>query len=257
MSRTSPAVLSVSPAGVALITQFEGFVPYPYWDLRPKRGGGYEEWTGGVDRDPNGKGTVTIGYGHTNLSGVEPRIKPGMRMTEPEARRVLLNVLNAVYAPAVRRQVAVPLEQHEFDALVSFTYNCGEGALKRSTLLKVLNRRDYASVPKELMKWTRSGGRELRGLVRRRRAEAEMWRGLAGASHDGVVAPEPMPRGPDVDGAPAPSPVKDGEGLTSIIGVVSTLAGALTDWRIAAVIAPVALAVIAYFVWRRTREQGA
>ncbi len=255
--RTSPAVLSVSQAGLDLIKQFESFVPYPYWDLRPKRGGGYEEWTGGPKRDPKGKGTVTIGYGHTDLSGVPPTITPGMRMTEPEARRLLGLVLDQVYAPAVRRAVKVPLAQHEFDALVSFVYNVGGPALERSTLLRRLNAGDYAAVPSELMKWTQSGGRELRGLVRRRRAEAKMWRGLDEAAPIDAPEVEPAPRGDDVEGRKAPSPIKDLEGGVSIFAPIATAFSALADWRIAAILALVAIVAIGFLVWRRKRDEGA
>jgi hypothetical protein len=59
------------------------------------------------------------------------------------------------------------------------------------------------------MKWTKSKGRELRGLVRRRRAEAEMWRGMRGKE---IELDEPKPRGDEVEGTKPKSPVKDLEG---------------------------------------------
>jgi lysozyme len=77
--------------------------------------------------------------------------------------------------------VKVPLIQAQFDVLVSFAFNCGTAALKRSTLLKRVNAGAFEAVPAELMKWTKTDGRELPGLVRRRRAESALWRGVAKA----------------------------------------------------------------------------
>jgi lysozyme len=118
----------------------------------------------------------TIGYGHTSAAG-KPEVKPGMVITKQEANDILVRDL-VRYEDAVNRLVKVPLTQNQFDALVSFTFNVGEGALAKSTLLKKLNAGDYDAVPAELMKWTKGGGKELPGLVRRRRAECAMWRSV-------------------------------------------------------------------------------
>lgn len=117
-------------------------------------------------------GVWTIGVGST-----VPAVKAGDVVTKQEALARFDNDLIR-FENAVDRLVKVPLSQNQFDALVSFTFNVGEGALAKSTLLKRLNRGEYAAVPAELMKWTRGGGKELPGLVRRRRAEAAMWRGV-------------------------------------------------------------------------------
>lgn len=81
----------------------------------------------------------------------------------------------ARFEKAVRDSVKVPLSQNQFDALVSFTFNLGAGALKSSTLLRLLNRGDYGCVPGELLKWVNAGGRRVEGLVRRRRVEGQVW----------------------------------------------------------------------------------
>lgn len=78
---------------------------------------------------------------------------------------------------AVLRLIRVPLTSGQFDALVSFTFNLGAGALQRSTLRRKVNREEHADVPAELMKWVWAGGRKLNGLVKRRKAEAEMYSG--------------------------------------------------------------------------------
>lgn len=90
-----------------------------------------------------------------------------------EAVNLLAFDLNTKYAPDVERLVRVPLEQHEFDALVSFHFNTG--ALGRSTLLKRLNAGDRAGAAAEFGRWTRGGGRVLAGLVRRRKAERHLF----------------------------------------------------------------------------------
>jgi lysozyme len=63
----------------------------------------------------------------------------------------------------------------QFDALVSFTYNLGGEALQRSTLRRKINREEHAEVPEQFMRWVWAGGRKLRGLVRRRAAEAKVY----------------------------------------------------------------------------------
>jgi lysozyme len=134
----------------------------------------------------------TIGYGHTSAAG-PPAVRSGMRVTKAEADEILRRDL-VRYENGVKKLVKVPLNQSQFDALVSFCYNVGEGALGKSTLLKKLNRGEYAAIPAELMKWTRGGGKELPGLVRRRRAEAKLWRDLDNrpeAPEETRITPEP------------------------------------------------------------------
>jgi len=118
----------------------------------------------------------TIGIGHTSAAGA-PEVKPGMKITLQEAYDILNSDLGQ-YEDAINKLVKVPLTQNQFDAVVSFVYNVGVGAFQKSTLLKKLNDGQYNAVPGELMKWTKAGGKELPGLVRRRRAEAALWRGV-------------------------------------------------------------------------------
>jgi GH24 family phage-related lysozyme (muramidase) len=116
-------------------------------------------------------GYPTIGVGHL--------IKAGERftaITEDEALELLAQDAK-VAEDAVNRNVKVPLTQNQFDALVSFTFNCGTGALEKSTLLKLLNQGQYDAVPGELAKWVKAGGKTLQGLVNRRRHEGELFMG--------------------------------------------------------------------------------
>ncbi|KPL27420.1 MAG: hypothetical protein AMJ72_08945, partial [Acidithiobacillales bacterium SM1_46] len=132
----------------------------------------------------------TIGYGHTSAAGA-PTVTPGMKITRAKATEILKSDL-AVFERGVGNLVKVDLSQNQFDVLVSFAFNCGLGALGKSTLLKRVNAGRFDAVPAELMKWTKGGGKVLPGLVRRRRAEAEMWRGLPNpeSEEEGRTSPD-------------------------------------------------------------------
>lgn len=149
-----------SEDGLDLIREFEGLRLEAY----PDPGTGAEPWT--------------IGYGHTGDD-----VFPGMRITRAEADALLRGDVQHA-EDAVRDLVRVPLAQHQFDALVSFCFNCGRGAFAKSTLLRKLNTGDFDAVPTELARWTRAAGKVLPGLVRRRKAEAALWVGYEGADTD-------------------------------------------------------------------------
>lgn len=128
----------------------------------------------------------------TLYCGLTRGITEGMICSEEEGQRMFAKEL-AIYEDAVERLVAVPLNQNQFDALVSYTYNCGIGALQSSTLLKVLNAGKYEQVPAQLMRWVHAGGKRYEGLIRRRKAE-------------GALFVEPMPAAePSPEGLEAPS----------------------------------------------------
>lgn len=120
-------------------------------------------------------GVCTIGVGHTAAMG-DPKPVLGMKITQDEADAILARDLSQIERDIIA-SVKVKLAQKQFDTLVSFVFNVGIGAFRKSTLLKKLNAGDYAAVPEELMKWTRAGGKVLQGLVNRRKAEADLWRG--------------------------------------------------------------------------------
>lgn len=110
----------------------------------------------------------------TIYTGVTEGVHAGMIVTEAEGEAIFAREL-AKFETAVNNAVLVPLTQAQFDVLVSFSYNVGTGALRRSTLLRVLNAGDYGAVPAQLARWTHGGGKVLPGLVKRRAAEAKMW----------------------------------------------------------------------------------
>jgi GH24 family phage-related lysozyme (muramidase) len=111
----------------------------------------------------------TIGYGHTKTA------KPGMRITEGGAEALLRHDLEWVES-TINKHVKVPLTQNQYDALASFIYNVGAGAFRKSTLLRLLNQGDYDGAAGQFQRWNKAGGQVLKGLTRRRKAEAEKFR---------------------------------------------------------------------------------
>tara|TARA_B100001175_G_scaffold299513_1_gene290946 strand:+ start:740 stop:1183 length:444 start_codon:yes stop_codon:yes gene_type:complete len=136
--------MKISQEGLSLIKKFEGCRLEAYY------------CSGGV---------LTIGYGHTG------GVKESDTITQEEAEK-LLRADVFKFEEYVEDNVMVELDQGQFDALVAWTFNLGPGNLRESTMLKKLNEADYASVPSEMKRWNKAGGKTLDGLIRRRNAEA-------------------------------------------------------------------------------------
>ena len=113
-------------------------------------------------------GVWTIGYGHIKTA-VE-----GMTISQSYADELLDGEI-VEYEDYVNAAVTAPLSQDQFDALVSWTFNLGNGNLNASTMLKVLNRGEYEEVPAQMKRWNKAGGKVLEGLIRRREAEANLF----------------------------------------------------------------------------------
>ena len=110
-------------------------------------------------------GVWTIGYGHTT------GVKEGDVCTQEEAEKLLRGDIFK-FEEYVQDSVKVDLDQSQFDALVAWTFNLGPGNLRSSTMLKKLNNGVYESVPFEMRRWNKAGGKTLDGLIRRRQAES-------------------------------------------------------------------------------------
>ena len=141
--------MNISNEGISLIKKFEGCELEAY---------------------KCAAGVWTIGYGHTK------DVREGMTISKEQADNMLLNELD-IYCLHVEKAVEVDLKQCEFDALVSWTYNLGPTNLNNSTMLKVLNDKDFNEVPHQLKRWNKANGEVLQGLVRRREAEALLFEG--------------------------------------------------------------------------------
>jgi lysozyme len=145
--------MKTSPAGIDLIKQFEGFESKAY--VCPA-------------------GVPTIGYGTTRING--KAVAMGTMITESQAVQYLTDDLEK-FESAVNRLVTVDLSQNQFDALVSFVYNLGEGNFASSTLLRNVNAQQWQQAADQLLRWNRAGGQVLAGLTRRRTAERSMFLG--------------------------------------------------------------------------------
>lgn len=117
-------------------------------------------------------GVWTIGYGTTR------GVKAGMKISKDQAERMLLNDV-ARFEPEVERLITAPLNQDQWDALISFTYNLGAANLESSTLRRLLNAGDYAAAAEQFTRWNKAGGQVLAGLTRRRVAERDLFLGAA------------------------------------------------------------------------------
>lgn len=149
-------MLTTSRAGLDLIKAHEGWRAQWYQDP-------VDVWT--------------IGWGTTShVKGVEHPDSPRDPITKMQGDVLLGRALEDV-EKAVRTMVTPRLQQHQFDALVSFVYNVGAGAFRRSTLRKRLNAKDWEAAAREFGRWIYAGGSVWDGLVHRRDAERTLFAG--------------------------------------------------------------------------------
>lgn len=168
----SQALRPVYRRGIALTKASEGFVPHLYLDAA---------------------GYCTIAYGHLlRLDGCiesdSARYRGGI--SEPDGVDLLMGDL-ARAQRAVMAFVDVALTDGQYASLVDFTYNVGAANLRHSTLLKAVNAKQFERVPFQLLRWTRAGGKEYRGLRTRREREIALF-------FEGVATPKALPAGEDV-----------------------------------------------------------
>jgi lysozyme len=142
--------MNISSDGITLIEGFESLKLEAYQDS---------------------KGVWTIGWGHTG-----PDVYEGLTITEDQADALQKQDLNTAET-CVNNDVIVDLQQCQFDALVSFTFNVGSGNEEHSTLLSLLNSGDYSDAANQFVRWDQSGGQVIPGLLRRRKAEQAMFLG--------------------------------------------------------------------------------
>jgi lysozyme len=141
--------MKISQQGIDLIKRFEGCKLKSY--LCPA-------------------GVWTIGYGHT------ANVRKNQIITSEQASAILMSDL-LQFERAVTAMVSVPIKQGQFDALVSFAFNLGSGALASSTLLRKLNSGDFKGAADEFLRWNKAGGKVLEGLSVRRRSERALFVG--------------------------------------------------------------------------------
>jgi lysozyme len=156
--------MQTSEHGLQLLQQWEGFRTNIYKDAArlPTIGVGHL-----LTKDELTSGKIII-------NGEPVKYVDGL--TEQQVTDLLGQDLHPA-EKAVNSGVKIQLDQNQFDALVSFTFNTGSRAFTESTLLKLLNQGKYDEVPNQLRRWVRSGGKVLPGLVNRRENEIKLWLG--------------------------------------------------------------------------------
>lgn len=116
-------------------------------------------------------GVATVGFGSTYYLDGRPVTLKDPPITKPTAEIMLLELVKTVYLPAVVKLCPSIDNPDRLAALIDFAFNLGSGNLKASTLRKRVNTGDWDAAGIEIMKWTKAGGKVLKGLVRRREAE--------------------------------------------------------------------------------------
>ncbi len=230
--------MKISERGLKLVKDFEGC-------LKPIGGGKFVPYICPA-------GVLTIGRGTTNLDG--KKFDKYSVWTQAQCDAAFAVDMEK-YEAAVHRRVKVPLNQNQFDALVSFTYNCGEGNLAKSTLLKRVNAGDFKGAANQFAAWNKGAGKVLNGLVRRRAAEAALFRSpIAPPPMQEQLPPvrpepvDPMPQQVDPPKQDRPSFL---EKIQTWIGAFSgfSFLAYLTDWRVVTALCACVLVAGVITVW--------
>jgi lysozyme len=161
--------MQLGEKGATLIKSFESLLLTAYVDT-------YERGADGREiKDENGNPIpiLACGYGHTYKSG-PPAVKEGDVWTEAYADEVFL-ADTAEAQRRIHRDVKVPLSQNQYDALTSFAFNSSTGSWKEFIAMSEINGGNFDLVRPTLMRYVISRGRVLRGLVRRRKEEADLF----------------------------------------------------------------------------------
>lgn len=150
--------LHISKDGEEIIKEFESLQLEAYVDTK----------------DKYGEPIYAIGWGHTGLVDGQKIVK-GQKITEEKAQELFLEDIQE-FERKVKHYVKVPLNQQQFDALVSMAYNVRTSNFVQMIEHSELNKGRYDLVPDAMMHYNVSGGRILRGLTRRRKMEANLWK---------------------------------------------------------------------------------
>jgi len=147
-------ITTISPKGLNLIKECEGLRLKPYLCS--------------ASVATIGIGTTIYPNGH-KVSMADPAI------TEAQALEFLAHDLQ-YFCKQVDAYTTDAVNQHQFDSLTSFAYNCGVGNLKSSTLLKKVNvNPGDVTIRDEFMKWSKAAGKVVKGLQIRRQKEADLY----------------------------------------------------------------------------------
>ena len=149
--------MKISPRGLELIKDFEGFSSNSYLDV---------------------VNIPTIGWGNTFYED-GTKVKLGDQISKTDALKLLEVVANRDFADKIFPSIKVKVTQSQFDAMVSLAYNIGAGAFLKSTLLKKVNAGDFAGAGEEFLRWNKANGKEVLGLTKRREREKQLFQSLS------------------------------------------------------------------------------
>ena len=121
-----------------------------------------------LSKDKCPAGVLTIGYGHTN------NVRLDDVLTQDEAEK-LLDIDIKIKENELNKLIKVPVTQNQYDALISFVFNLGVVNLKNSTLLRLLNQKNYKGAAQQFDRWVYAGNKVLASLVKRRAEEKELF----------------------------------------------------------------------------------
>jgi len=226
--------MKTNQKGVALIIEFEGF-----------RSEAYIPVPGDVP---------TIGFGFTK------GVQMGDKMTRSEAAARLKEEL-VEYEHGVMSACTLPPNENEFAALVSFSFNVGIGALRKSSVIKAHNRGDKQAAARAFSLWNKSGGKVYAGLTRRRAAEAALY--LTPAVIDEVQMPQSIDHETPMTASTInrASAVTGGTAAVAAVSeTINTINGVkhgvteLGDWLLPALLVAV-VAMAGYIVWQRVQQR--
>ncbi|WP_421917394.1 lysozyme [Mesorhizobium sp.] len=178
-------------------------------------------------------GVWTIGVGHTSAAG-PPEVKQGLTITAAQSDQILSRDLASVEA-SVTSMVVVPLNQNEFDALVSLVFNIGAGAFRRSSVLKNLNAGNRPGAADAMLAWNKGtfAGKKvvLKGLASRRRDERAQFLKAALAAAPQHSAVETSTAGTSEPPAETvPGARKSAGKPAAAVGVVIIIAATFANW---------------------------
>ena len=149
--------MKISPRGLELIKDFEGFSSTSYLDV---------------------VNIPTIGWGNTFYEN-GTKVKLGDQISKTDALKLLEVVANRDFSDKIFPSIKVKVSQSQFDAMVSLAYNIRVGAFLKSTLLKKVNAGDFAGAGEEFLRWNKANGKEDIGLTKRREREKQLFQSLS------------------------------------------------------------------------------
>ena len=138
---------------VNIVKEFEGFRSKPY---------------------KCSAGIPTIGYGSTFYINGEKVSMNDSPISIELAEELLMNTLN-MFSAKVNNLIKVELNQNQYDAIISFVYNIGVGGFSKSTMLKLINSKDFTNASKQFIRWNKANGKVVNGLTIRRKKEQELF----------------------------------------------------------------------------------